>query len=530
MPQPTSPWRVIIISLTACLCINLPALAAPPLTGIVKVATSPNHFSCALNTAGGVHCWGSNSQGQLGNGSQSEAGGKVDVPGLSSGVADIAVGGLHACAVLKTGSVKCWGLNASSQLGDGSTAANRTSHFLATPTPVKDLEDAIAIALGDNHSCALTKTGKVKCWGNNDRGQLGLGDVKGVPLTADTPTEISSLSTAVKAVSAGAAHTCALTQEGGIKCWGRNLQVGDNREATSPDATYPVDVRGLTSDMVAVSAGGIMSCGLTKAGAVKCWGDNRIDILGDGQSKISNMPVQVLGLDSGIQAISVGHMHACSLDRNGAVKCWGLGFFGSLGDNYESILRPAPFKVAGLQSGVTSLSLGTYHSCSVDAEHRLKCWGDNRNNWLGTDTGKAIDFAPTPVGWSTGNNSFSITPAASRVGNLLGLSADFKFKASDKGLTGSLYVAAQLPQILGGDFYLFDGAQWVKWDLDPAHAVAVQTIQSLTAGGNVPILSGYDISQLSGVTLYAGYGRAPNAFAEMLASQTYATLYTIINP
>ncbi len=340
--------------------------------GVTAIAAGGAH-SCALTAAGGVMCWGFNDRGQLGDGTTTQRLTPVDVVGLSSGIKAIAAGKSdHTCALTEGGGVKCWGMNLYGQLGDGSTT-NRS-----TPADVAGLSSGIkAIAAGDSHSCALTEAGGVKCWGNNFSGQLGDGSTA----TRLTPVDVVGLPGAVKAVATGRGHTCALTAAGGVKCWGANFggQLGDG---STTNRVAPVDVVGLSSGIKAVATGRGHTCALTEAGGAKCWGDNFSGQLGDGSTTQRLTPVDVVGLSGGIKAIAGGILHTCALTEAGAVKCWGDNFYGQLGDG-STTTRLTPVDVVGLSGGIMATSVGNLHTCALTGAGGVSCWGDNFYGQLG---------------------------------------------------------------------------------------------------------------------------------------------------
>lgn len=250
-------------------------------SGAVAISGGGAH-SCALIADGTVRCWGYNdSRGQLGNGTTTPQSGPVTVSGVTGAIA-IAGGGGSSCAVLSGGAVKCWGANGSGQLGSGGTSPGEP-----TPVTVSGLSDAIAISLGSGTACAVLQGGSAKCWGRNATGQLGDGTL----LDSLTPVPVSGLSGAV-AISGGAGHTCAVVGGGGVRCWGSGRwgQLGDGRNV---DSTTPVEASGLLG-AVAIAAGNEFSCARLGDGTAKCWGFNRWGQLGNGTDTESDTPVSVL--------------------------------------------------------------------------------------------------------------------------------------------------------------------------------------------------------------------------------------------
>ena len=340
----------------------------------IAIAAGYDH-TCALTTSGGAKCWGRNREGQLGDGTTDNRYTPVDVIGLSSGVTAIAAWSAHTCALTTWGGVKCWGSNGDGRLGDGTTITRYA------PVDVVGLSSGVtAIAAGGNYTCALTTSGGVKCWGNNNYGQLG----DGTYTYRYIAVGVVGLSSGVTAIAAGEYHTCALTTLGGVKCWGYNNygQLG----STDSSGIIPVDVIGLSSGVTAIAAGQEHTCALTTSGGVKCWGNNGSGRLGDGTIITRYAPVDVVGLSSGVTAISAGGNHTCALTTSGGVKCWGgNGGGGQLGDG-TTANRYTPVDVIGLSSGVTAISAGEAHTCILTDLGGGKCWGNNGDGQLGDGT------------------------------------------------------------------------------------------------------------------------------------------------
>jgi alpha-tubulin suppressor-like RCC1 family protein len=349
--------------------------ALAPLLNITAITAGYKH-TCALTVGGGVKCWGGNSKGQLGDGTNTGRLTPVNVSGLASGVSAIAVDGQHTCALTTAGGVKCWGDNTFGQLGDN-TIINRT-----TPVDVSGLASGVsAITAGWVHTCALTTDGGVKCWGNNSSGQLG----DNTTTERHTPVDVSGLASGVSAITAGGGYTCALTAGGGVKCWGSNFhgQLGDG---TTADRHTPVDVSELASGVSAITAGNSHTCARTAEGGVKCWGWNSKGQLGDGSAGTDRLkPVDVNGLASGVSAIAAGEKHTCARTTVGGVKCWGDNTYGQLGDD-TTTNNSIPVNVSGLASGISAITDGSWHTCALTSGGGLKCWGYNFTGQLGDNT------------------------------------------------------------------------------------------------------------------------------------------------
>ncbi|MFI5041839.1 MAG: RCC1 domain-containing protein, partial [Acidimicrobiales bacterium] len=365
-------------------------------------------------------------------------------------IIDAALGDSHTCAAFSDGTVDCWGLNASGQLGDGTTTSS------STPVTVGGLTGgtgATALAAGSAHTCALMSNGTVECWGADQHGQLGYSIVSGkvpAPTSSPTPGPVVSggvVVTGVTAIAAGSAHTCGLMSDGTVECWGLNGS-GQLGNGTTTNSTTPVAVAGL-SGAKAIGAAGATACAVLSNGTVKCWGDNTSGQLGNGTTTSSSTPVTVL-VGSGnqalpsVSAIAVGGDHTCATRLSpSSTYCWGANTSGAFGNGtttdqlrafpvgtglalgagtgYTCERHPNPVvtcsglndqgqlgngttsdalqwvNVSGL-TGVTEIAVGTAHACALVAGGTgLECWGDNQYGQIGDGTSGGPISTPVVV-------------------------------------------------------------------------------------------------------------------------------------
>ena len=289
--------------------------------GVANVSCGRYH-NCAVMDTGGVKCWGRNYYGAIGDGTLTDRTVPVNVTGLSSGVADVGAGGWHSCAILEAGGIRCWGENGYGQLGNGLTTDS------TTPVSVSGISSGVLdVCLGGAHTCALMSGGGVKCWGMNSSGALGDGTL----LQRTTPVDVTGLSSAAVAIACGRWHTCALLNTGAMVCWGDNSE-GQLGNGSTTDSPTPVGVTGLSSGVSAITAAEFTHTCALVGGGMKCWGDNMTGQLGDGSTTDSSVPVDVTGMGSGVRAISAGGYHTCSLGDAYVVHCWGANTVGQLGD------------------------------------------------------------------------------------------------------------------------------------------------------------------------------------------------------
>jgi Alpha-tubulin suppressor and related RCC1 domain-containing proteins len=340
-----------------------------------KLAAGQNH-TCGITTSGKVSCWGHGSRGKLGNVTETNMLVPTDVDGFpkDTTVVDIRAGNNQTCTITSTGAMMCWG-------GDGEVTGASQWYATVSQTYASGTTD---MALKGNHACFVVN-GAVKCQGWN-------GDTMALGLSASTywggPNTPSGLSSGQKAVSVGADFSCALSNAGAVKCWGLRTdgRLGNNTSNTTA-VSSPVNVTGLTSGVKSLKSGAAFSCAITSANGVKCWGNNGYGQIGNGNTTAQKTPVDVSGLTSGVQEISVGWDHACALTNAGAVKCWGKNDQGQLG-NGTKINSSVPVDVVGL-SGVTQITAGGGHTCALMSNGDHTCWGTNNYGQLGDGTNVA---------------------------------------------------------------------------------------------------------------------------------------------
>ncbi len=363
--------------------------------GVHQVATF-GISTCALTSAGSVKCWGYNSFGQLGDGTTTPHSAPADVKNLTNGVTSLAAGYYHACAIMGTGGVVCWGRNGDGQLGDNTDVDRPVA------AGVNGLQNGttVTLAAGLFHTCALTNSKSLKCWGNNSDGQLG----DTTTTSRRTPVDVVGIAGVVRNFSVGAFHTCAVLTNGDVKCWGRY------------DGATPASVPGLAGGITATAAGSRHTCALTAAGGVKCWGSNDVGQLGDGTTAPRSSPLDVTGLTAGVTAIAAGELHTCALMTSGHVKCWGYNAYGQIGDGTASN-RLLPVDVSDLP-GITKTIVGSaQHTCAVSRTGGLKCWGGNVYGQLGDGTNLPRPGIVDTLGLGGAGGSVTSTPLGINCGS-----------------------------------------------------------------------------------------------------------------
>jgi len=375
--------------LASCLQPITSVEPVPEAAGVAQTIAAGAAHTCVVGLDGTVRCWGA--AGLVGDGTLALRVTPVAVtldsvtPNMS--VTAIAAGLMHTCALSNFGQVSCWGQNERGELGLGTTTA------MLQPVQVEALgADAVQIAAGDAHTCALLITGRVVCWGVNDQFQLGAG----ASAEALTPVAVADLADGIRDVSAGAGHTCVVVASGQVHCWGGNAhgQLGTGIASAAPVAK-PQHVPGLPEPMMMVRAGRFHTCAVSAQGEVWCWGRGGQGALGDDTSLDRLAPVKCKGLPETAVALAVGDGSTCAVLSGGATYCWGRNDVGQLGDQ-SRIPRSAPTAIEGLES--RNVALGAGYACVVTLAHHAMCWGRNEQGQLGDGSTQARDVPARVVG------------------------------------------------------------------------------------------------------------------------------------
>lgn len=303
---------------------SLVPVAVTGITDAVSIAVGTGH-TCVLLAGGAVSCWGHNGSGQLGDGTTTNRNVPGAVPGVVNAVS-ITAGAGHTCAVLIDTTVSCWGSNSNGQLGDGTNTLSKV------PVVVSGLTNAASVAAGGHHTCAVLVDGAASCWGNNSWGQVGNG-TNGPDVNSSVPVSVSGITDAVS-IAAGWMHTCAVLGDGTVSCWGNNDsgQLGNGTDGPDAYSNVPVAVSG-SMNAVTVTGGYTHTCAALTDGTARCWGNNEVGQLGDGANVMSNVPVEVSGTNyAGVIASGSMSRHTCAVLADSAVECWGVNINGQLGN------------------------------------------------------------------------------------------------------------------------------------------------------------------------------------------------------
>ena len=357
-----------------------------------------NNHSCGITNMGNSYCWGWGYA--LGTGATTS----YDLPTSMVSEANMSAdeklikifsGSSHSCGISTSGKTYCWGIGGDGRLGNNSQADNLEPVAVDTTNltqPMKFLE----VSTYGNHSCGITSSGKVFCWGDNSNGQLG----DSTFINKASPTEVDSSNLATNemftSVTVGKNHSCGLTNLYKAFCWGSGSvgQLGTGSILPNQDIPMSVDSSSFSPSEVftKLASGNLFSCGLTNLSNIYCWGEGALYRLGNGSSTTKPKPEKVTlsNLAAGEKFIDFdSDTHSCAVTNYSNVFCWGNNTFGQIGDG-TTINRDIPYQIDSSNlSGnekFKSVSVGEEHSCGVTNQSRVYCWGKNSNGEIGDDS------------------------------------------------------------------------------------------------------------------------------------------------
>lgn len=375
-------------------------------SGAAQVIAGDEHV-CALFHTGDIKCWGAFDSGRLGYMGQDQDIGDdetpADMPFVSTGAAvvQLALGTDFTCALLETDEVKCWGSGQNGRLGQGIGEGDLGIDEEPADIPAIDLGGGVPvqIAAGGGHACAVMQSGELRCWGRNDMGQLGLGNTQDVGIDevpGAVPAIDLGMGVVAEQVAAGANHTCALLGGGTVLCFGADaagqlgtpgaaVVVGDDE---SPSASTPV----LLPEFVVLIAGRFNhTCVSYDTGTLQCWGDGgagrlgygNTDNVGDNEDVTLLPPVDPDGSDP--TSFGMGQAHTCVRLGTTQIYCWGEAGRGQLGyGNTMDLFAPLMDQVnLALPLAPRMVTAGREFSCATTEGSQVKCWGRNNRGQLG---------------------------------------------------------------------------------------------------------------------------------------------------
>ena len=408
-----------------------------------RMISAGNRHACAVLYDSTIKCWGLGFNGQLGYGDQEsrgdetgELGNQLPTVDLGTGrtALQVSCGTAHTCAILDNSSVKCWGSGFVGQLGYGvQEIRGDGAGEMGNNLPVVDLGaglTATQISAGGTHTCAVLSDASIKCWGQGRFGRLGYGDEEnrgdgsGEMGNALPAVDLGTGRTATQ-VACGSAHSCALLDDGTIKCWGAGfngpLGYGDiDSRGDGPNEMgnnlLPVDLGpGRTAVYVSTQALSSSTCAILDDGNLKCWGRGFEGQLGYGD-KISrgdnpgemgsDLPTVDLGSGRTAVQVDAGSFHTCAVLDDATVKCWGRNDFASLGYGDTEARGTDPGQMGdellpvdlGTGRTVTQVSVGGIFTCALLDDATVKCWGSGNSGELGRGAISRIGGAPGEMG------------------------------------------------------------------------------------------------------------------------------------
>lgn len=372
------------------------------------MALGSNH-TCTLFSTGALRCWGEARFGALGYPNPTNIGddeAAVAAPDVALGAPAkaVAAGATHTCALLESGQVKCWGRWHSLGFARPAGSQGKLDNSFSGPTEIDVGAPLVELAAGFSHTCGRTVDGAIRCWGRNDRGQLGYGvnfqNDSGLPPRVSGNVPVGA---AARRIWAGENGSCALLEDESLSCWGEPW-VAYSRDRSqrikSQSTPAPVDVGGRAKQVV---FGNSHACALLDDGSIRCWGSGVGMGYGDIEIGDDEPPSAVPALDVGGKAIALaaGSFHTCALLEGGTVRCWGRSESGELGYGNRVDMgddeTPAAAGDVPVGGKVIQIAAGGFHTCALLESGALRCWGEGRDGALGYGNTASVGDKVTPA-------------------------------------------------------------------------------------------------------------------------------------
>lgn len=383
---------------------------------VEHIAAGDEH-TCVLLRGGAVRCWGAGGRGRLGTGATASIGddeSPAAIPDVALGgrAVQVVAGKEHTCALLDTGGVRCWGAAQSGQLGYGNRRDIGDDESPASAGDVPLGEPAVQLTASGMHTCALLGSGRVRCWGLDTEGQLGLAFDPRTIGDDEVPTAVPAIDfgARVEQLASSFAHTCARFAGGAVRCWGPVLGAGIDK--FTPAAARPPVALGAPAAILGTGTAATHTCAITTAGRVRCWGlatggprgHDKSVAVGVAPGRLPT-PAELgdLPMIGRVVQVAPGSDHTCVLTDAGQVRCWGDSRFGGLGQGRgQGTVQAARIPVeraalVDLGGRAVGIAAGGFHTCALLDTGRVRCWGWNRSGQLGYGTPENVGAERPPA-------------------------------------------------------------------------------------------------------------------------------------
>lgn len=461
---------------------NLDSKLTPSRVGLVpswsKISAGGSH-TCGIESTGRLRCWGNSQTGRLGIGGQDRL--TPVAVGIDSDWVEIMASAAHTCGIRATPAQRdlyCWGQGDRGQTGLGSAGVT-TAPTLVT----SEVSSWESISSSGSHTCGISTGGDLYCWGNHEDGRLGIGqgsvDIFAPKQVTDIPAGIDA-SIEFATVSAGDAHTCAITVQGHLLCWGKNSdgRLGLNTTITAERTPRQV---GTATDWVAVEAT-TSTCALNSSGATYCWGSNQFgQLASSGPDQSTPEPTD---FSQSLTDLRLGKDFGLGLTSEGRLLSWGVNSAGQLGLGLNPAPRGTP-EFIDFDGAIHTMSSGEDYGCLIDEARRLYCWGEGANYKLGLGDNRSRS-RPVQVGTFTDWDVISTSSgsAADPGGTIhtCGLRTSGRLYCWGTGTNGVLGVGDTQPRMTPTE--VLPGSLWKEVSTGLRHTCAIRNDDTLWCWGN----------------------------------------------